>query len=43
MRLNFYSTWMAALYFYMMAYGLLVNEDESVLTSVVAHLFIVPF
>ncbi len=27
-RLNFSSTWMAALYFYMMAYGLPVNEDE---------------
>ena len=28
MHLNFFSTWTAALYFSMMAYGLPVNEDE---------------
>ena len=37
--LNFTSTWTAALYFYMMAYGMRMN---GVLTSVVTHLFVVP-
>ncbi len=42
-RLNLSSTWAAALYVYMLAYGLPVNEDEWGADICSQPLFIVPF